>query len=390
MAGLIGWVIFSTKTRSEYVSASCRQFLEKNVLKKILLTVLVFAVLIGGACLGYRAYEQSQLASATIIDSPDGIESLELVNLNGSKQWIYLRGHDQANPVLLFLHGGPGSPELPIARVFGLEIEKHFTVVHWDQRASGKSRRESSNDEDLTIQTYLGDTLALVNLLRDRFGQDKIYLLGHSWGTVLGTATVRDHPELFHAYIGMGQVVNMVENERLSLDFVIEKALEEKNEEALQALVSLNPPYDDDPSELTTQRRWLYYYGGGMRGSTFGELAAHFLFSPEYSLLDIMAMFDGMVSVSTQMWPELSSVDFLTQATKLDVPVYFFTGRYDYNTPFQLVEQYIELLEAPHKEIVWFEESSHFMNVTDPDHFQDMLINKVLAETRPEGPDFRQ
>jgi pimeloyl-ACP methyl ester carboxylesterase len=361
-----------------------------NVLKKILLAVFTFALLIGSAGLGYRAYEQSQLATATTINSPGGIESLELVTLNGSKQWIYLRGHDQDNPVLLFLHGGPGSPELPIARVFGLEIEKHFTVVHWDQRASGKSRRESFREQDLTIQTYLDDTLVLVNLLRDRFDQDKIYLLGHSWGTVLGTMTVRDHPELFHAYIGMGQVVNMVENERLSLDFVIKKALEENNEQALQALVSLNPPYDDDPSELAIQRRWLYYYGGGMRGSTFGQMAAHFLWSPEYTLLDILVMFDGMVSVWTQMWPELGKIDFLTQATKLDVPAYFFTGRYDYNTPFQLVEQYVELLDAPHKEIVWFEESSHFMNVTDPDHYQDMLINKVLAETRSVASDFAQ
>jgi pimeloyl-ACP methyl ester carboxylesterase len=353
-----------------------------RAIRFIFITIFGLAVLLIAVSVGYRAFLQSSLESRTKIESSNGIESLEKISLNGSEQWIYIRGHNQDNPVLLFLHGGPGAPELPAARVFGLEIEKHFTVVHWDQRASGKSHREVFEEEDLSLETYLKDTLTLVNALRERFSKDKIFLIGHSWGTVLGTLTVRDHPELFHAYIGMGQVVNMVENEHLSLEFTIDKAREDKNEEALTALLTLNPPYADDTDELNIQRQWLYYYGGGMRGTTYPELAGHFLSSPEYSWLDLVAMFKGMLKVANHMWPELSQVDFFTSAVKLDVPVYFFTGRYDYNTPFALVEEYVELLEAPHKEIVWFEESSHFMNVSDPDHFQDMLISKVLHDIR--------
>lgn len=347
----------------------------------LLAVLLVIVVIAVGSGLGFRSWKQSEIRSATRIDTPNGIESLELVTLNGSKQWIYLRGHDKANPVLLFLHGGPGTPEMALARQFGLEVEKHFTVVHWDQRGSGKSRGEGFAEADLTIQTFLDDTLALVNLLRQRFDDDKIYLVGHSWGTVLGTLTVRDHAELFHAYVGMGQVVNMVENERVSLDFALEAARADGNVEAVAQLESLNPPYSADPSELFVQRKWLHRYGGGMRGLTQGQLLYYVLTSPEYSLRDGIALGVGSMALAKHMWPEMSGIDFFTQATSLEVPVYFFTGRYDYNTPFELTQQYFDVLDAPYKEMVWFENSSHFMNVSDPDHYQDMLINTVLAET---------
>jgi len=191
--------------------------------------VLILILVTAGSGLGYRAWKQSSIRAATAIESNRGIESLELIELNGSIQWIYLRGHDTANPVLLFLHGGPGTVELPVARQFGLEVEKHFTVVHWDQRGAGKSRSEVFAESDLTVRTHLDDTLALVNQLRARFDQDKIYLVGHSWGSVLGTLIVRDHPDLFHAYVGMGQVVNMLDNETVSLRFVRERAEAEGN-----------------------------------------------------------------------------------------------------------------------------------------------------------------
>lgn len=350
---------------------------------RLILGLLVVVIVTTICGLGYRTYLQTETQSNTKITTPNGIESLEIASLNGSKQWIYLRGHDQNNPVLLFLHGGPGAPEMAIARRFGLELEKHFTVVHWDQRASGKSRREPFSEGDLSMQTYLDDTLALVMLLRKRFNQDKIYLLGHSWGTILGTLTAREHPAFFHAYIGMGQLVNLAENEHLSLEYVIKRAREENNAEALAELLPLTPPYTEDPSELSVLRKWLYHYDGGLRGVTVVELFGLMLRSPEYSILDTLALALGFDAVSSQMWPEMGKIDFTVQATKLEVPVYFFTGRYDYNTPFVLTERYFDLLDAPQKEIIWFEESAHFMNVSDPDRFQHMLINKVLPETFP-------
>jgi pimeloyl-ACP methyl ester carboxylesterase len=348
----------------------------------LLIGVLSLVVVGTAGLLAYRTYKQSEVRQATRIETPNGIESLDKIEVNGSKQWIYIRGHDRANPILLFVHGGPGMPEMAMARYMGQELEKHYTVVHWDQRASGRSRREKFDEADLTLETYLDDTLDVVNYLRRQFEKEKIYLIGHSWGSILGTLTVRDHPELFHAYIGMGQVVNMVRNEEVSLEFVLEQARAEGNTEALSELEGLSPPYEEDPSELGIQRRWLTYYGGSMKGLTYPDLGNIMMYSPEYGVRDFFAMFRGMTSLAPRMWPELASIDLIEQAPNLDVPVYFFVGRYDYNTPFSLTQAYHDLLEAPSKEMVWFENSAHFMNISDPDFYQDRLINKVLAETR--------
>lgn len=348
-----------------------------------MLVLLVVPVVV---LLGYRAFKQNKIHSAARIKTPNGIESLELVSVNRSQQWIYLRGHDQDNPVLLFLHGGPGAPLLSVARLFGLELEKHFTVVHWDQRASGKSRRQSYDDNELTLRTYLDDTLFVVNLLRERFGQDKIYLVGHSWGSILGVHTVRDHPELFHAYIGMGQTVNMGEGERISMEFVKDRAREEGNAKALAELTTLSPPYLEDASQLIVQRKWLGHFKA-MHEFSIAQLMNPLFTSPEYSILDIVAWIRGVILLAQRTWPEVVSIDFFIEAPKLDLPVYFFTGRYDHQTPFELTERYLEMLEAPYKALIWFEKSAHMMNLSEPDYYQDVLINKVLKETWPTKTD---
>lgn len=343
------------------------------------LFVLTF-VLVSGS-LGYRSYKQAQIRSAIHIEAPNGIESLELVSLNGLDQWVKLRGHDVDNPVLLFLHGGPGMPELPVSHLSDLELEKHFTVVHWDQRAAGKTRRQGFDEADLRVPVFVDDALALVGHLQARFNKDKIYLVGHSWGTMMGTLAVRDHPELFHAYVGMGQLTNLTDNEVVGLEYVRRRAREEGNAKALAELEGLHPPYSDNIDEMSIQRKWLYMYGGGLRGLGFDDLFLAYFTSPDYSLLDLFAMSQSIASAAV-MWPEMAEYDFLTDALKFDVPVYFFAGRHDYNTPSVLAEKYMELLDAPHKEMVWFENSAHLMNASDPDHYQDMLINKVLKDTR--------
>lgn len=359
-------------------------------MKKLLkLTSLLLAGVIALALVGvagaliWRGQLQEEVRLATQITTPDGIDTLETVTLGGTQQWIHLRGHDRANPVLLFLHGGPGSPEMAAGRAFGLEVEEHFTVVHWDQRASGKSRREKYDDASLTLAQYLSDTLELINHLRARFDQDKIYLVGHSWGSGLGVLAARDHPELLHAYVGIGQIVNMVENEHLSWEFTMEMARQEGNDEALRELEGLKPPYTGNMKELFIQRKWLTHFGGAFYGITMDELGEIMWASPEYSVLDLVAFYRGSMDVPKKMWSEVGAIDFFTQAPKLDVPVYFFTGRHDYNAPFELAERYYETLEAPHKEMVWFENSGHFPNLAEADRYQTMLIEKVLAETLP-------
>jgi pimeloyl-ACP methyl ester carboxylesterase len=336
----------------------------------------IFLILI--IALLYRAVQQSNVSSEVKIEPGHGIQSLEQVELGGLDQWIKIRGQDRQNPILLFLHGGPGMPELPVSHLFDTTLEQHFTVVHWDQRASGKTRRAGFDDRDLTISTFKQDTLDLVNYLRSRFDKDKIYLIGHSWGTMLGLLVVRDNPELFHAYIGMGQLVNLEENETVSLEFVRRQAEKEGNEEALQQLANLNPPYANNIEQLSIQRQWLYRYGGGYRGFAIEDLLNSYVTSPDYSLLDLASMVAGVATVAEQMWPEMVGFDSRLDVPELQVPAYFFTGRYDYNTPSELTQEYFDVLKAPHKEMVWFEDSAHFMNVSDSTRYQSVLIDKVL------------
>jgi len=348
-----------------------------------LIGVVALGAVLVAVGLVYRSICQWRIAVATRIEAANGIESLEAVELGGVEQWIYLRGHDRDKPVLLFLHGGPGSPEMPLARAFGLRLEEHFVVVHWDQRASGKSAGEEVPPGSLTVDRFVADTVELIDRLRDRFDEERVYLLGHSWGSVLGTLVARDHPELLHAYIGMGQMVDLRLNEKVSYRFVEERARETGNEDALAELSELTPPYEHDPSELMVQRKWLDRFGGAIHDGSMIPFVLRGMLSPEYSLGEVFTVIVSLGDLVEQMYGQMLAVDFIEQAPRLDVPVYFLTGRHDYNTPFELVERYYEILEAPHKEIVWFENSAHSPNLEEPERFQDVLIHKILPETHP-------
>lgn len=345
----------------------------------ILLGVAVITLLLS---LGYRSLKQADIRAAIHINSPNGIASLDEVELNGLKQTIKLRGHDVGNPVLLYLHGGPGMPEMAMSHLFDLEIEQHFTVVHWDQRASGKTRRQGFKESDLTVPVFKQDAVALIMHLRERFEKDKIYLVGHSWGSMLGTLVARDHPELLHAYIGIGQISNLTDNEIMSLDYTRRRAREDGNHSALAELEGLNPPYIENVDQLQTQRKWLYYYGGGLRNlRSFTALVEATLTSPDYSILDLIALAQSG-GIAAIMWPEMATYDLEKVAAAFKIPVYFLAGRYDYNTPSQLAQRYFENLKAPRKSFIWFEDSAHMMNISDPARYQDVIIKTVLQETR--------
>jgi pimeloyl-ACP methyl ester carboxylesterase len=322
-------------------------------------------------------------ASTPEIEGENAIASLEPVQIGGVEQWLLVRGQDTTRPVLLYLHGGPGSAFMPMAREFSSRLEEHFVVVHWDQRGAGKSCSSDVPNESLRVEQYLADTLELVNLLRERFDVEKIYLLGHSWGSGLGVLTVQAHPELFHAYVGLGQIVNMRRNEEISYEFVVEQARAEGNQEALDALAKIHPPY---PSieELGIQRQWLGHYRGDFHaGGGIARLAGLTMSADEYTLADKLFYLPCMFNVVQHAWHEIQPLDFLRDVRRLEVPVYLFTGRHDYNTPFELVEEWAANLQAPHVEIVWFEESAHMACLEEPERFQSELIDRVLMGTQP-------
>lgn len=308
------------------------------------------------------------------------ITSLEQVSLGGLKQWILIRGHSTDNPILLFLHGGPGSSEMAFAYKYGRNIEKKLTVVHWDQRGSGKSFSRKIPKETMHIEQFVSDAHELITYLLKKFNKKKVILVGHSWGTVIGTLLSQRHPELIHAYIGIGQVVNIDLNEKVSHKFTLDEAIKEGNKKAIKQLSKLHPPYSNEQiMQLNKQRKWLNYYGGaiyGQKKSWF--LIKHIFKSPEYTIRDFMKFINGILFSLTNMWTEMvETVNFFEDVLEWKIPVYFIVGRYDYNTPFELSEKYFLQITAPKKEFFWFEKSAHSPNYLEPDKFEKVLFSIV-------------
>jgi pimeloyl-ACP methyl ester carboxylesterase len=313
---------------------------------------------------------------------PGSIAALEKVTLNGSQQWVSIRGRDTSKPVLLFLAGGPGGSQLATERYALHELERHFVVVNWEQPGAGKSFF-AVDRSTLTPDRYIEDAHALVMHLRQRFGQEKIYVLGESWGSALGIMVVQRYPELFHAFAGTGQMVAFLENDLLCYDFALRWAQERGDAGKLEALTRQGPPPYYGQGVARKQAAYLLDTFNYMNGnsaiadngfSTFRDLAA-----PEYGLVDKVNWFRGVLDTLGIVYPQLWEVDFRTQATQLDVPVYFLIGRHDINAPVELVEQYFEVLVAPHKEIVWFEHSGHTPWVSESNRFVQVMAGLVPA-----------
>ncbi len=316
--------------------------------------------------------------------NPDSIASIEKVEIGGIVQWILIRGHDVNNPILLVLHGGPGTIEGPMAYKFERELEKYFIVINWDQRAAGKSYSKTIPKETMTPEQFVQDAHELIEYLRKRFKKEKIYIVGHSWGSILGTLLANRYPELFYAYVGVGQVVNQYDNERVSYDYTFEQAQKSGNQKAIEQLKAIQPYNGQNIEHLRIERKWLKEFGGFM----YGEKSRWPLFkiafgSPEYSFKDLFKFFKGSKFSLENMWPHLYEIDFFKQAIELKIPVYYCIGRHDYNTPFELAEKYFNELKAPKKKLIWFEKSAHSPNFEEPAKFHDVLINQVLSETYP-------
>lgn len=314
--------------------------------------------------------------------SDSGINSLEEITLGGVKQSVLIRGNSAANPILLFLHGGPGFPEMPFTHIDSPRLEEHFIVVNWDQRGAGMSYSDSMPPESMNIEQFITDTHELIQMLKYRYSKEKIFLIGHSWGSVLGLYIAHRYPENLHAYIGMGQVVNMQDGELISYRFVLEKARKANDLEAIDSLERMGPPpYEGGFQSLALQRSLLAKYGGAMANVSFSDLMGIMSSSPFYTETDKGNFMKAFIRTNSMLWAELEGVDFFEDVTELHVPVYFFAGRCDYVTPFELLERYFDVLKAPHKEIVWFDNSCHWPNLDEPDVYQDKLISIVLKKT---------
>lgn len=307
----------------------------------------------------------------------NSIASLEKVELGGSKQWITIRGKSKDKPILLFLAGGPGGSQLAATRAQLKGLENYFVVVNWDQPGSGKSYNSVSR-EALTPDRYVSDAYELSKYLCKRFNQEKIYVLGESWGSALGIMLVQKHPELYHAFMGTGQMISFLDTEIYDYNFAIKIAEEKGDIQTVNKLKQQGaPPYFG--KDVTRKSvNYLMYLGNYMSENpsisnsgygTFGGLSG-----PEYGLYDKVNYLRGMANTFNQICPQLNGIDLRKQFNKIDVPVYFLLGRHDISTPTSFAEEYYKILQAPHKELIWFEHSGHEPWRNERDKFVDTVV----------------
>jgi len=333
----------------------------------------------------YQKYLQKKVIQQTKIESSVGISTLEKINLGGVDQWILIRGKNKLNPILLFLHGGPGAPLFPYARQIGFytNLENHFTLVYWEQRGTGKSYSPSILPENMTIDQLVSDTHELIEIILDRFQVAQIYLLARSWGSLIGIFTVQKYPELISAYISIGQIVSPIKNDSLSYQYTIALAKRLDNHKALNELNKIGlPPYHY--KNLIIQRKWLTKFRAKNQELSFFSNLNILLSTPEYSLKDIFFIgCDPFFSLKHLWNKEYYNIDLFYDVPEVLIPVYFCAGKYDYFTPAILTEKYFNHINAPKgKKLILFNNSGHHPEYDEPEKFYQTIVENILKNQR--------
>ncbi|MDR1237050.1 MAG: alpha/beta hydrolase [Propionibacteriaceae bacterium] len=317
------------------------------------------------------------------------------VDINGIKQGMFIRGENIQNPVILYLHGGPGTPMLQfISYLEQLEktnerLEKYFTVCYWDQRGAGMTYSKSADSATMTVAQMVEDTHEVTEYLKSRFNQEKIYLLGHSWGSYLGVKTIEKYPENYLAYIGIGQVTNQTESERLAYDYMLSHAKDIGDKDVIERLKKYDPYADDFPTlEYLVKGRTdaMIKYGVGHlhqglpEGMTFNGMVFRALFRFKgYTLSEKINWFLGADFSMVQLFPIILEDDLFTSSAKFEIPFYIVQGDYDYQVSRILAEKYLDILEAPYKEFIAFSNSAHSPNLEESEKFIEVFC-KIATE----------
>jgi pimeloyl-ACP methyl ester carboxylesterase len=317
------------------------------------------------------------------------IASLEKVRLGGREQWIMLRGYSTDKPVLLYLSGGPGQSDLPFVRVLLDDLTRNFVVVGWDQRGTGKSYSALDPTETLTLDRAVSDTIALTNYLRQRFDEEKIYLLGESWGSTFGVLAVQRQPELYHAWIGSGQMVSQRETDRRIYQDILVLA-EKTNDTALAQKMRAygEPPYKDMPyanafvmgqyDRLSKPYTPPQSY---IKRGTEANLGPWGILGSEYNLVEKVNVLRGLIDMFSVMYPQLQAIDFRQTVKQLEVPVYMLDGVAELSARRDLALEWFEQLKAPRQQKFTFENAGHSVVFEQFEAFSKIMQETILPQT---------
>ncbi len=340
-----------------------------NKLLKVILWIIAIILLIAGI-IYFRPAWTPRIKSEK---DEHSVASLEKITIGNLKQTVLIRTKNINNPIILFIHGGPGMPLMYLSYKFQRPLESYFTVVQWDQRGAGKSYDPKIPIQSINVEQYISDAQQLIDTLRNRYHQQKIFIVGHSWGTYLASILATRYPELFYAYISVGQVVDDEKEKKIQREFLWSEA--KKNNDAALITNLENPDFKSFES-------WLFKYGGELKHSkNYIPFIITGIFSPEYTFKDVINVAKGPQFCNKHMRYNAIQGSILDNLTKYDIPVYFLTGVHDYTTPSPLIKQYFDSIQAPKKEIIWFKESAHFPFFEEPKKFDSILIEHILTST---------
>jgi pimeloyl-ACP methyl ester carboxylesterase len=351
----------------------------KRSFGKIAVIVLTFVVC---SCASTGKTQPYKDENGVLIQN--SVAEIVYMDIGGVEQGMIIRGKNINNPVLLFLHGGPGSPEYPMTADHPLDLDDTFTIVWWEQRGTGISYHKNIPPESMTLEQFINDTAEVTNYLRQRFNQDKIYLMGHSWGTILGVYTVQQYPELYKAYIGIGQIANQLESEKLAYDYMLNTAIAEGN----RSLEKKFRKYTLTTAESVLGKKYMQLRSETMNKqgiglthtlkSAYSEVVIPFLKTKEYTASQKLGLTRGINFTQKHLIHTIFAKKPMEDALSFEIPIYIIGGKYDYQVSSVLAKEYFDRISAPKKEFFLFENSAHSPLFEEPERLKAIILETIL------------
>lgn len=311
-----------------------------------------------------------------------GTMTKEYLKINDVRQGIIIESSNQGNPLLLVLHGGPGFPIYPFVKAHNFRLEQLFDVCYWDQRGTGMSYNKQDAKKQLTIDQLVDDTIQVINYLREKYSRDKIFLLGHSWGTYLGSLVASKNPELFHAYIGIGQIGSAKESERETYNFILNQAVEQNDQQTIKKIenVTFNDDYYKNRAYGAIRAKYTNKYGGGFKRHGYSPIESlrHVLTCPNYTFKERINIFRGSFYSYQSFSQVMATTDLVERVPTINLPVFILQGLHDYQTTHTQARRFYESIKAPYKKMYTFKHSAHAPFIEENERFNQIVQDDIL------------